>query len=83
MAEKCTEYFANIGPTLASNIQNIAGNHLALITNRLTDSMFIPTLASQIPNIVGDQLALITTVTRILCSYQPWPVTYRILLVIT
>ena len=45
MTEKGSKYFVNIGPTLASNIQDIPGDHLALITDRPTDSMFIPTLA--------------------------------------
>ena len=57
MAEKFNEYFVNIGPTLASNIQDIAGDHLALITNRPTDSMFIkPTDEQEIKGIVRDLL---------------------------
>ena len=45
---------------MASNIKNIVGDHLALITNRPTDSMFIPTLASNIQNFAGDPLDLNT-----------------------
>ena len=60
-SEKFNEYFVNIGRTLTSNIQYIAGDHLALITNRPTDIMFIPTLASNIQDIAGDHLGLIIT----------------------
>ena len=57
MTEKFNEYLVNLRPTLASNRQDIAGDHLALITNRPTDSMFIkPTDEQKIKLIVRDLL---------------------------
>ena len=57
MVEKFNEYFINIGPTLASNIQDIAGDHLSFIANRPTDSMFIKrTYKQEIKGIVRDLL---------------------------
>ena len=41
MAENFKEYFVKIGPTSAGNILSIDGDHLAYITNRTADSMFI------------------------------------------
>ena len=49
------DIFVNIGPTLASNIQDIAGDHLALITNRPTDSIK-PTDEQEIKGIARDLL---------------------------
>ena len=58
MAENFNEYFVKIGPTLAGNIQPIDGDHLAYITNRSADSMFIaPTDEHEIQSIVQNLLS--------------------------
>ena len=57
VANKCNEYFTNIGPTLANKIPHVNGDHHQFIKTFSGDSMFImPTDELEIKRITGDLL---------------------------
>ena len=73
MAENFNEYFVKIGPTLAGNIQPIDGDHLAYITNRPADSMFIAlTDEHEIQSIVQVLIILIIITGTIYIAPYAW-----------